>query len=961
MLQIWIKLFADLARPLACLGYLLLFLVNPVGVDAQFTSQNLQNPRRTVSLDGAWEFRPDNSPNWRMAQVPLPLEVNFPDLRGRSISGEYRKNVEVPLHWTGRPWLVIGAANYTVRVIVNDRFVGSAESGYIPVAFDLSNAVRPGETARISIFIANPAPGASAGGVAFSEIPHGNQAWLGTASGLWQSVWLEERPVAFVRSLKIDTDLVSNSADIDIELSQTPPGASGTIFATIYAPGASAPVARLQQPLSSSTRYLFQARIPSALRWSPSSPNLYTVNVSVVPQEGPADQFSSRFGFRKLEYKEGRFYMNGQLIFLTGVLDRDIHPGSHYTIPPDTFMTVDPFAAEPTIKMPTAYLREQFEAIKKLGFNLIRVHQKIPDQRYLQMADEMGILIWYELPGLDNLTQKGRSRVADLFSNLAIRDYNHPSLVIISLGDRSRGLGLEVAENRKWLVSATEYVRNLYSHRLVIDNTTDPFTYSIKPDFGAMQVFFDIPDQAALLQGKLSSLEGLQAGILSRSEIRDFDSGAPVLIAGFASWGLPNIQTLPECSDGRNPWWFSTGPERGTPGGVTDRFTRYGLRGLFGDFPRFARATQEAQLLSLKWQIEEFRLASYLSGFILNQIADSHWEATGLMDSCRILKTSARVIPYLTARQAVIGRPSIRSGRSGDSVRVDLFLSNWDEEMPQSGSLEWMVEGFPEIRGEFALPAMGAGELAKVESLEFILPSVTQARTIRLGLKWKISSSSSSQNYVDIAVYPTLRESPRRLRVYVHPSSGGSPAVLDLIRSVFGEPAQGILDADIVLTGILDDTLERWISEGGRTVVVPAGIEALPAAFGGVRLVDRGIDSYRQDGISSFQWVDKSSLFASLPLRNQIPDWSFSEIIPKLAIDGIEESGRWQDVHSGVFRGWVSGGMATTLRTSIGNARMLICTFPILESIEDPTAQQILINLIQAISDETFPVNKPVR
>lgn len=897
-----------------------------------------------------------------MAQVPLPLEVNFPDLRGRSISGEYRKNVDIPLDWTGRPWLVMGAVNYTVRVIVNDRFIGSSESGYFPVAFDLSNAVRPGETARISINIANPAPGASAGGVAYAEIPHGNQGWLGSASGLWQSVWLEERPQAFVRSLKVDASVDSSTAILDIELAQTPPGASGTIFATVYAPGSGAPVARLQQALSSSTRYVMEARIPSAQRWSPASPSLYTVNVSVVPSEATADQFSTRFGFRKFEFRGGRFYLNGKLIFLNGVLDRDIHPGSHYTIPPDTFMSVDPFAPEPTIQMPTEYLRKQFEAIKKLGFNLIRVHQKIPEPRYLQLADEMGILVWYELPGFDTLTQKGRARVADLFSALAIRDYNHPSLVIIGLGDRSRGLGLEVPENRKWLLSAADYVRNLNRGRLILDNTPDPFTYSINPDFASLQVFFDIPDQVDLLSNKMATFGSLQTGLSPVSDVSGSRGNQhPVVIASFASWGLPVIQSIQECSDGRYPWWFTTGPDRGTPLGVMDRFTRYGLRSIFGDFSKFARATQEAQLISLKWQMEEFRLAPGLSGIVLNQIADSHWEATGLMDHCRVLKTSARVIPYLTSKQVVVGRPSARSGRSGDPVGIEVFLSNWDESLTHSGTLEWMVEGFPEIRGEILLPSIGAGGVVRSEDLEINLPSVTQPRTIRVGLKWKITPSINAQNYVDIAVYPTLRESPQRLRIFVHPDVNQGSALKEFISFIYGEPAQSFLDADVVVAASLDESLERWIDEGGRTIIIPSGSGSLPLSFGGLRLADRGIDQLSTSWISSFHWVDKSSVFTSLPLRNQIPDLSFSRIVPRLVIDGIEASGRWADVHSGIFQGWISEGVATTMRTSIGSARILITTYPLLETIDDPTSQQLLINLIQTISAENFQVAKPVR
>jgi beta-galactosidase/beta-glucuronidase len=83
---------------------------------------------------------------------------------------------------------------------------------------------------------------------------------------------------------------------------------------------------------------------------------------------------------RKIEAKDGKILLNNKPIFLAGALDQDFYPHTEYTIPSDEF------------------LKDQMLKAKHLGLNLLRCHIKVPDPRYLEMADRIGLLVWDEVP-----------------------------------------------------------------------------------------------------------------------------------------------------------------------------------------------------------------------------------------------------------------------------------------------------------------------------------------------------------------------------------------------------------------------------------------------------------------------------------------------------------------------------------------------------------------------------------
>ena len=157
--------------------------------------------------------------------------------------------------------------------------------------------------------------------------------------------------------------------------------------------------------------------VPGPGLWSPDTPRLYTASVRL----GDAPPVVERFGFRTFEGRGGLLLLNGAPFYMIGALDQDFYPESIYSTPSREL------------------LREEMLAAKQLGLNTLRCHIKVPDPRYLEVADEVGVLVWYEIPNWDVWTRDAARRSRETLDRMLERDWNHPSLVAISIINESWG------------------------------------------------------------------------------------------------------------------------------------------------------------------------------------------------------------------------------------------------------------------------------------------------------------------------------------------------------------------------------------------------------------------------------------------------------------------------------------------------------------------------------------------
>ncbi|MBV7329195.1 beta galactosidase jelly roll domain-containing protein [Chloroflexi bacterium TSY] len=392
--------------------------------------------RTRIELDGIWDFQMISSSamtrdsistnagastsisstieieEWRQAQVPQPWQAQFDDLRYASGGAWYRRNVELASKPNESAILHFGAVDYLATVWVNGQKVGSHEGGYLPFEFEVGHLLHVGQN-EIAVYVYDPVAGDYTHcNSPFGEIPHGKQSWYGPISGIWQSVWLELRPQHHLVQMRLTPLPLDEALDISVILNQTTMNVSDASSEQQIAIQVQDPngVEVASGILNAQGEGRIQMNGVPIERWSPDSPALYVVTATLLIGGQPVDELRDTCGFRTIEARDGRIYLNGEPVYLRGVLDQAYYPETIYTPPSIEF------------------LEDQVRKAKALGLNCLRTHIKIEDPRYYEVADRLGILIWTEIPNWHQLTPDASIRVKETFAEMVDRDWNHPSI-----------------------------------------------------------------------------------------------------------------------------------------------------------------------------------------------------------------------------------------------------------------------------------------------------------------------------------------------------------------------------------------------------------------------------------------------------------------------------------------------------------------------------------------------------
>ena len=378
------------------------------------------------NLNGLWDYsivdrRSDIIPGPGMFDgkilVPFPIESALSGVMKKF--GDYNKvwyhrTFEVPAAWRGRRVMLhFGAVDWQTWVLVNGTHVGSHEGGYDAFAFDITNALKPGGPQRIVISVWDPTDAAAQ--------PRGKQVskpsgiWYTSVTGIWQTVWIEPVGETAINDLSLVPDIDAGS----LSITATTNGAKAedaTITAIALEAGREVgrTTGKASQPMS--------IPVPKAKHWSPDSPTLYDLKITLDRNGKNLDSVTSYFGMRKTSLckdAEGttRLCLNNAPLFQVGPLDQGWWPDGLYTAPTDEA------------------LRYDIEVTKRLGFNMARKHVKVEPARWYYWADKLGLIVWQDMPStvirgnsprtLESTTQFERELDAmiDMLRN-------HPSIVM---------------------------------------------------------------------------------------------------------------------------------------------------------------------------------------------------------------------------------------------------------------------------------------------------------------------------------------------------------------------------------------------------------------------------------------------------------------------------------------------------------------------------------------------------
>ncbi|MDQ0643510.1 beta-galactosidase/beta-glucuronidase [Microbacterium murale] len=326
----------------------------------------------------------DAAPFTRTIAVPYPPESRLSGIHDSDCPDVVWYRREVMLDRTPaqgeRLVLHFGAVDYRASVWVNGLFVGDHEGGHTPFAFDVTEALVPEGTQTIVVRAEDERddPSQPRGKQDWQAEPHG--IWYHRTTGIWQPVWAELVPDVHVRAVHWTPDVPTATVGFEIELSQVP---AAPVDIRVQLTLGEEVIAH-QTFRTTRRNDHWSISLPAGrhemelgrLLWSPERPTLLEASVEVRDGDLTIDAVESYVGLRSVGIKDGRFLLNGQPRYLRLVLAQNYWPESHLAAP----------SADA--------LRREVELAKELGFDGVRIHQKIEDPRFLAWCDRLGLFVW---------------------------------------------------------------------------------------------------------------------------------------------------------------------------------------------------------------------------------------------------------------------------------------------------------------------------------------------------------------------------------------------------------------------------------------------------------------------------------------------------------------------------------------------------------------------------------------
>jgi hypothetical protein len=920
---------------------------------------------QTRVIDQQWQFSTDpkaqftpttvgRAATWRPAQPSLSWNAQYADLRDYAGVGWYRVNVALPfLQPSTRKLIHFGAVDYLTRVWVNGRLLGEHEGGYTPFTFDLTGKVHAGyNEILVRVFdppmppplppliqntappkeVLGPKPARNAAlpsleqSLDYNEIPHGKQNWYVQTSGLWQPVTLETVPLRYVAWVHVTPH---NSGDVIIEAKLAGSTNSRPLAATLLDPYGQT-VGQVELT-ADGTMARGQTHVANPMLWDGDHPNLYSVEVTTSGQV-----VHSRFGFRELTTSDGRLYLNGKLFYMRAALDQDFYPIGIYTPPSATF------------------IRQEMLASKAMGLNMLRCHIKVPDPRYLEAADETGMLVWYEIPVWNDAyrwTPNAAQRGVDTFHAEVERDWNHPSIVIQSIMNEQWGMDSTQANQRAWLLATFRDLKQLTAPlgRLIDDDSACCKGFHLQSDFADWHNYFSIPDHAKNWADWVQDYARRPKWLLSPYGDAISSGHEPLLVSEFGNWGLPQLPPPSEL-----PWWFPrdfNGHELARAAGVFDRLHTYGFDRIYPDYHALALATEKHEYLALKYEIEQMRLRDTIQGYVITELTDANWEANGLMSMWRQPKAFAEELGQLQQDDLVMAGFAAHNFISGSPVAVPLTVSHYSTVSLDGATIQWQAsDGQSGVMPLSTSPPPGG--VAPQGTLEFKAAAVAVPATEFLRLQLVDSAGAIlAQNRYRFAVYP---ETPRvpAVTVTIHDPLNQ----LQNLRAAL--VAHGIAVAEsgaVWVSSSFDEATSAKLNHGGSVLLLAGSRDALPRD-NRLTIVPRAGSDLSGDWVSNFNWALTSNpLWKPLApvIEDSILGWEAASVTPEFVIAGLGEQDS-PNVLAGVFYGWLNTNRAYLAQLHQGSGEMLLSTFRFENYGQDPFATLLLNQMLASFAGADF-------
>lgn len=378
----------------------------------------------------SWDFRVEGAATWQSG-IPVPSSWNFiSGLEFYEGVGYYQRTFNLTQNWVNKSvFLHFRGVNYYCEATLNGFYLGSHEGGYTPFKFNVTGLLNFNSLNTLVVKVSN---------VLSSRTVPGQLIGWKNYGGIYREVYLEASNQTFVESNFISHDLqLGNPTNVTLTHNIT------FFNSEEFAREINCSIQLLNQSLMevnsisqsfilspiSAENVLIQQTATDINPWSPESPHLYYVNVSIFINgtTQQLDKMTYRVGFKKVEINSTTLFLNGEPFLIKGINRHEDFPGWGKT-------------------QPYHLLQQDLAFLKDLNVNSIRTFHYPNHPAFLEMCDEHGILIIEEIPAWNiPASDLAKTEVIDTakqqIREMIQRDFNHPCILFW-------GVGNEIASNQ---------------------------------------------------------------------------------------------------------------------------------------------------------------------------------------------------------------------------------------------------------------------------------------------------------------------------------------------------------------------------------------------------------------------------------------------------------------------------------------------------------------------------------
>lgn len=772
-----------------------------------------------ICLNGIWSIELDNKRY--EASVPGCWDAL---IDSKAIAGPvwYKKTITVPRlsDYNNRWILKFDAVSYYCEVFVNGIHVRNHEGMWDNFYFDVTDMIDRRMENNIELKIFKQGYDTE-DKFKFREVLSGFIPDVGcTFGGIWGNVSLEEKPHVFIEKLHVEADINNKSAKAHLKVVNTS-SESVSIEAKVFIKDKNKLLRTVSKRVIAEAKqcnkYEIEVGMDEVILWDIENPYLYDIELSLLTGEKEIDKSKKRFGMREIKAEGEKILLNGRPVYLRGILHWGYYPEIIHANPEKEA------------------IKHEILKAKEMGFNTIKHCLYIPREDYYELADEMGMLLWQELPlWLPEVTPQLKERMSFEYPRIIEQLAGHPSLVMYSLGcelDSSIDAGI---------LEEMYHMAKTYSGNLLVrDNSGSGECYGGLTvdfaDFYDYHFYADLHNMENLIETFTPQWRERRPWIFG--EFCDIDT-------------YRDLRELKKKHSEKELWWSIGDKIKNPISDVKPDFfihmqeERLKDNGLAEDTELLKELSIKHGMLHRKYTLELTRQFPEICGYNITAIRDVPIATSGIFDDNMELKFNPKefkafnddivLSPAWDLRRTWVNGDRVLNKDkfnywSGDNFGMHVVVSNYSSKSLVNPVVEWKLlndEGTIFESREELNKTVKIGAVEELIVLRAKLPEIDKACGIWVYISL-ICGDALVENKWRIWVYPKERKDISQDNILLFDTLG----ILQPLKKLYNLKQiddWSEVKGQAVLTTRITPAIEKYLIEGGKVFYIQRGDGYLP-------------------------------------------------------------------------------------------------------------------------------------